>query len=142
MMPHFKENVVFLHLSVLKYFCVYTSEKVHPYLCLIYIHMHIMVKFTTVCREDHGLARTIKESIYIRVNNITFNRSVGKYNLHHIWDRVLFNTPDLKINNDNGHTHRTSFIGHAQSIQTSKHTHSTIGHTGHALNSKHVHGIS
>ena len=25
--------------------------------------------FNTIGREDHGLARTIKESIYIRVNN-------------------------------------------------------------------------
>ena len=39
----------------------------------------------------------------IRVNNPTLNRNVGKYNLHHIWESILFNTPDLKINNDNGH---------------------------------------
>ena len=47
-------------------------------------------------REDHDLAKTIKESIYIRVNNPTLNRNVGKYNLNHIWDRGLFNTPDHK----------------------------------------------
>ena len=35
-------------------------------------------------REDHGLARTFKESIYIRVNNPTLNRNVCKYSLHHI----------------------------------------------------------
>ena len=91
--------------------------------------------FTIIGREDHGLARTIKESIYIRVNNPTLNRNVGKYNLHHILDRVLFNTPDLKINNDNGHVHS----GHAQSIPTNRHMHRTIGHTGHALNSEHAH---
>ena len=61
--------------------------------------------FNIIGREDHGLARTIKESIYIRVNNPTLNRNIGKYNLHHIWDRVLLNTPDLKINTSNGHTH-------------------------------------
>ena len=49
--------------------------------------------FIIIGREDHGLARTIKDSIYIRVHNITLNRNVGKYNLHRIWDRVLFNTP-------------------------------------------------
>ena len=54
-------------------------------------------KFTIIGRADHGIARTIKESIYIRVNNPTLNRNVGKYNLHHIWDRVLFNTPSLKL---------------------------------------------
>ena len=40
--------------------------------------------FTISRREDHGLARTIMESIYIRVNNPTLTRNVGKYNLHHI----------------------------------------------------------
>ena len=59
--------------------------------------------FTIIRREDHGLARTIKESIYIRVNNSTLNRNVGKYNLLHIWDRVLINTPELRISNHNGH---------------------------------------
>ena len=31
--------------------------------------------FTITGREDHGLSRTIKESIYIRVNNPTLNRN-------------------------------------------------------------------
>ena len=35
--------------------------------------------FTIRGREDHGLARTIKESIYIRVNNPTLSRNMGKY---------------------------------------------------------------
>ena len=25
------------------------------------------------------------------------NQNIGKYNLSHIWDRVLFNTPGLKL---------------------------------------------
>ena len=93
--------------------------------------------FTIVGREDHGLARTIKESIYIRVNNPTLNRNVGKYNLHHIWDRVLINTPDLKISNDNRHAHRTPFSGLAQSIPTKRHVHRTLGHIGLAQISEH-----
>ena len=44
-----------------------------------------------------GQARTIKESIFIRVNNPTLNQNTGKYNLNHLWDRVLFNTPGLKL---------------------------------------------
>ena len=40
--------------------------------------------FTIIGREDHGLARTIKDSIYIRVNNPTLSRNGGKYNLHHL----------------------------------------------------------
>ena len=36
------------------------------------------------------MARAIKEAIYIRVNNPTLNRNIGKYNLPHTWDKVLF----------------------------------------------------
>ena len=43
------------------------------------------------------MARTIREAIYIRVNNPTLNRNVGKYNLPHIWDKVLFSIPELNI---------------------------------------------
>ena len=49
-------------------------------------------------REEDSLARTIKEAVYIRVNNPTLNRNIGKYNLPHIWDRVLFTIPELKMN--------------------------------------------
>ena len=53
--------------------------------------------FNIIGKEDHGLARIIKESVYIRVNNPTLNRNIGKYNLNHIWDKVLLNTPTLKL---------------------------------------------
>ena len=53
--------------------------------------------FNIIGKEDQGQARTIKESIYIRVNNPNLNQNIGKYNLSHIWDRVLFNTPGLKL---------------------------------------------
>ena len=44
------------------------------------------------------MARAIKEAMYIRVNNPTLNKNIGKYNLQHLWDRVLHSTPELKIN--------------------------------------------
>ena len=50
--------------------------------------------------------------------------------------------PDLKISNDNGHAHRTSFSGHAQSFPTNRHAYRTVGHTGHAHISEHVHRTS
>ena len=53
--------------------------------------------YNIIGREDQELARTIKESIYIRVNNPTLNQNIGKYNLSYIWDRFLFNTPGLKL---------------------------------------------
>ena len=42
-------------------------------------------------------ARNIKESIYIRVNNPSLNNNIGKFNLSHIWDRVLLNTNGLSL---------------------------------------------
>ena len=53
--------------------------------------------FQIIGKEGYGLARNIKESIFIRVNNPTLNRNTGKFNLPHIWDRVLLNTPGLNF---------------------------------------------
>ena len=63
-------------------------------------------------REDQHLPRTIK--IYIKVDNPTLNRNIGKFNLNDILDRVLLHTPGLKINSSKGHVH-------AQSIPTNGH---------------------
>ena len=60
--------------------------------------------FSIVGREDQNLMRTIKEALHIRVNNPSLNRSIGKYHLPHIWDEVLYNTSELKINIKNKHT--------------------------------------
>ena len=77
-------------------------------------------------REDHGLARTIRESIYIRVNYPTHNRNIGKYILHHIQIRVLLNTLDLNINSSNGHAHRTYTIPtNTGQVHNSEHVHRT-----------------
>ena len=53
--------------------------------------------FQIVGREGHNLARNIKEAIYIRVNNPSLNNNIGKFNLSHIWDRVLLNTKGLTL---------------------------------------------
>ena len=45
-----------------------------------------------------NMARVIKEAIYKGVNNPTLNTNIGKYNLPHIWDRVLYSIPELKSN--------------------------------------------
>ena len=76
------------------------------------IHVHIQQtshtiednSFNIIGREDQGQARTIKESIYKRINNPNLNQNIGKYNLSHKWDRVLFNTPGLKL----GSSHQSS----------------------------------
>ena len=59
-------------------------------------HPTTQYNFQIIGWEGHGTARTIEESIYIRVNNLTLNRNIGKFNLHHIWERVFLNTPGLK----------------------------------------------
>ena len=44
-------------------------------------HLTTMENFNTIGREGPGFPRTIKESIYIRVNKPTLHRNIGKYNL-------------------------------------------------------------
>ena len=58
----------------------------------------VCVGFKIIEREGHHMSRYIKEFIFIRVNNPTLNNNIGKFNLPHIWDRVLINTPGLKLN--------------------------------------------
>ena len=58
----------------------------------------LLDRLMTLGREGHNLARNIKESIYIRVNNPTLNNNIGKFNLSHIWDRVLLYTKGLTLN--------------------------------------------
>ena len=100
-------------------------------------HIATPDNFSIIGREDKGLTMNIKESVYIRVNNPTLNRNIGKYNLNHLWDRVLLNTPGLKINSPNGYAH-TQNSEHAHSIPTSEHLQINIGHSGHTLNSEHA----
>ena len=60
------------------------------------IHLPFLIK---------TLARNIIQSIYIRINNPTLNNNIGKFNLPHIWHRVLLNTKNLnlkrQVNNNN-----------------------------------------
>ena len=69
----------------------------------IYDHSNItghnvtMNNFNIVWREDLNQMRTIKEALYIRINDPSLNRNVGKYHLPHVWDEVLFNTAELKL---------------------------------------------
>ena len=55
--------------------------------------------FTIVGREEQNLTRAIKEALFIRVNDPSLNRNIGKYHLPHIWDEVLHKTSELKLKN-------------------------------------------
>ena len=48
-------------------------------------------------REGNGFARLIRESIYIRANNPTLNRNVGKYQLPHIYDTLIKDNKCLRV---------------------------------------------
>ena len=109
------------------------------------IHAHIQKtahipttnNLNIIWREDYSLARTIKEAIYLRVNNPTLNRNTGKYNLNHIWDRVLFNTPGLKLDSSQNQLHLHN-NGQAQTNTANNQSLVVIGHSGHTLNSEQV----
>ena len=60
-------------------------------------HQVSIENFSIVGRVEQNLMRAIKEALYIRVNNPSLNRNIGKYHLPHIWDEVLFNTSELKL---------------------------------------------
>ena len=69
----------------------------------IYNHYNIsghnitLNNFSIVGREEQNLSRLIKESMFIRVNNPSLNKNIGKYHLPHIWDEVLINNKELKL---------------------------------------------
>ena len=69
----------------------------------IQVHSHLtghqlsQDNFNIIGRESQDLTRLIKESIYIRLNNPTLNRNIGKFQLSHIWDSILFSTPNIKV---------------------------------------------
>ena len=60
-------------------------------------HNTTLENFSIVGREDQNLMRLIKEAIYLRVNNPSLNKNIGKYHLPHIWDEVLNNITELKL---------------------------------------------
>ena len=57
-------------------------------------HSVTIDNFSIVGREDQNLLRTIKEALYIRVNNPSLNKNIGKYHLPHeevdfLWNRTV-----------------------------------------------------
>ena len=44
--------------------------------------------------------------LFIRVNDPSLNRNIGKYHLPHIWDEVLHTTSELKLKWPCGHSNR------------------------------------
>ena len=60
-------------------------------------HSTSLENFSIVGREENNLSRLIKESMYIRVNGPSLNKTIGKFHLPHLWDKVLNNSRELKL---------------------------------------------
>ena len=60
-------------------------------------HATTINNFSIVGREEQNLSRQIKESMFIKVNNPSLNKNIGKYHLLDIWDEVLVNNIELKL---------------------------------------------
>ena len=53
-------------------------------------------QFSIVHKEVNSQSRTIKEAMFIWVQDPTLNRNLGKYQLPHIWDQLLMASPTLQ----------------------------------------------
>ena len=53
-------------------------------------------QFNIVHKEVNSHSRTIKEAMFIYVQDPTLNRNLGKYQLPHIWDHLLQESPTLQ----------------------------------------------
>ena len=60
-------------------------------------HSVTIDNFSIVGSEDQNMKRAIKEALYIRKNNTSLNKNIGKYHLPHIWDEVLVNITELQL---------------------------------------------
>ena len=53
--------------------------------------------FNIIHKVTLGFSRTIKEAMFIRVNDPLLNRNLGKYQLLCVWDSILQETPMLQL---------------------------------------------
>ena len=53
--------------------------------------------FNIIHKEVHSHSRTIKEAMFIHVNDLTLKRNLGKYQLLHIWDSIGQASPLLQL---------------------------------------------
>ena len=77
-------------------------------------HPTLLDNFNIASREGQSSTRTMKESMFTRVNNPSFKGNIDKYKFPHIWVGVLNNTPKLKVKNqwecDHLLVHKTSLV--------------------------------
>ena len=89
---------------------------------------HIRVdNFSVVDRDAHNITRTIKEAMYIRVNDPSLKRNTGVLQMSYTWDEILFNTLPCTLSNPlphpvatalGPHPHHTGSRGHTACVYT------------------------
>ena len=53
--------------------------------------------FNIIHRETQDSSWNLKEAMFIHVNDPSLNRNLGKYQLPHVWDNILQDTPALQL---------------------------------------------
>ena len=104
---------------------------INPKLWMVHVHIQQTghnttdTSFSITGREDQGLARTIKESIYIRVNSPALSKNICKYNLSHVYGTESFLTPQgLNWALPNGQVHKHNLESMSQpNIVSNSHVH-------------------
>ena len=57
--------------------------------------------FNIIHQKTQGPSRNIKETMFILENGPSLNRNLGKYQLPHMWDNILQDTPALEVRQSN-----------------------------------------
>ena len=97
-------------------------------------HKVSLDNFSIMGREEQNLMRTIKEALYIRVNNPSLNRNIGKNTICLTYGmRFCLTTPELKINRPCGHS-----ICHMAITSASTPTLQWLFHLPHGNNICHI----
>ena len=85
--------------------------------------------FNIIHQETQGSSRNIKEAMFIHVNDPSLNRNLGKYQLSHIWDNILQDTPALQVKQTNLSPYWYYPIPGSQTSPPSPHCQSMVGGT-------------
>ena len=83
--------------SLLSILLAFMPKVVLLLMTLLLLACSLLCLLLRICNSLTCLFLNHKEIHLSRVNNPTLNQNIGKYNLNHIWDRVLFKTPGLKL---------------------------------------------
>ena len=75
-------------------------------------HLMDPKQFSIVHKEVNNQSRTIKEAMFIWVQDPTLNSNLGKYQLLYIWDNLLLTSPTLQYKPSSVPTLPTPYLNH------------------------------